>query len=286
MTRDGAILWLPSGIFPAGDVITNPHSMDIRLDHDGGNIFAFHGWPTIDCQFRSDDGDLQADLRFVLNAVTTLPDCMLPHCLFAMWESMGDVHGSVRYQDRAVEVKGKVFFDHTRVIPRRHALLPRHMYVYTTLYFEDGSGFFGYHSVDADGRVIDGYCFGIHLDASGKGRFLTDVRLDRLLLDSDEIAKSWRIRSRTQEFSLNINVTVQDTRIARCWGSSAAPQTRREFSIIPLVLDGTVQIAEVRRTRTLKAYGLAEFFSADLWPPDKAATSVAPSPPSWATRSL
>jgi hypothetical protein len=95
MTQDGAVLWLPSGMFPAGDVTTNPHSMDIRLERGGRKIFAFHGWPAIDCQFRSDDGDLQADLRFVLNTVTTRPDCMLPHCLFAMWESMGDVCGSV-----------------------------------------------------------------------------------------------------------------------------------------------------------------------------------------------
>jgi hypothetical protein len=259
-------------MYPAVSVASDPHALDIRLDHDNRSIFSLQGWPTIECHFSSDDGDLQADLQFVLEAVTTLPDCLLPHCLFAMWESMGDVRGSVRYRDRSVAVKGKVFFDYTRVIHRRHTVIPRHMYVYSTLYFADGSGLFGYHSVDADGCLIAGYCFYVYLDSAGKGELLKNAALTRLLLDNDGIAKSWEVSGHTQGGSLSVNVTVRHTSIIRCWGSPGAPRTRREFSIIPLVLDGSAQISGMKGIGALKAYGLAEYFNSDLWPADKAAT--------------
>ena len=206
-------MWLPSGMYPAFDVTSDPNSMNIRLDQNGRNIFSLLGWPTIECHFCSEEGNLQADLRFELKAVTTLPDCLLPHCLFAMWESMGDVNGEVRYKERTVAVKGKVFFDHTRVIPRRHTLVPRHMYVYTTLYFEDGSGIFGYHSVDAKGRLIDSYCFYIYLDPAGNGRFFENVFMARPTLDSDGIANTWNISIQKDDFSLTVNIAARNSRI-------------------------------------------------------------------------
>src|SRR5450631_1951263 len=110
MTREGAILWLPSGIYPAGRVRTDPHTMNIELEHRGRKIFSFRGWPKIECHFCSEDGAAQADLQFDLTAVTVLPDCILPHCLFGMWECMGGVSGSVRSADRTIAVAGKVFF--------------------------------------------------------------------------------------------------------------------------------------------------------------------------------
>ena len=160
MTREGAVLWVPSGIYPAERVRTDAETMDITLDDAGIQLFSFSGWPKIECHFRSADDYAEAHLHFDLQVVTVLPDCILPHCLFAMWESMGEVSGSIRYADRTVAVSGKVFFDHTRVMPRRNLVVPRKMYVYTTLYFEDGGGLFGYHCVDARGLPIEYYCFG------------------------------------------------------------------------------------------------------------------------------
>jgi hypothetical protein len=271
MTREGAILWLPSGMYHADRVISDPLAMNIRFDHNGRNILRFQGWPTIECRVCSEDEELQADLQFVLEVVSVLPDCILPHCLFGMWESMGSARGTVRYRTRTVAVQGRVFFDHTRVVPRRHASASRHMYVYTTLAFEDGGGLFGYHSVDAQGHLIDGYCFSVYLDAEGNGQLLEDSALSRLRLDPDGIAKSWQVACTAPELSLLANVTARDSPIQRCWGSPGAPQTRKEFSIIPLVLDGSVHISASGQSRTLKARGLAEYFNADLWPADKAA---------------
>jgi hypothetical protein len=280
MTREGAILWLPSGMFPAENVVCDANEMNIRLEHGGQNIFTFSGWPTIECHFGSDDGDLRADLRFELSAVTTLPDCLLPHCLFAMWESMGQVSGAIRYLDKSFEVQGKVFFDHTRVIRCGHSEVPRHMYVYSTVYFDNGGGLFGYHSVDASGHLIDQCCYYVYLDAAGNGRFLDNPALSNLLLDRDGIAKSWQISGRTPDGLLTVHVDVQDTPIIRCWGSHDAPQTRKEFSIIPLVLRGCAHIAIDGDLRMHKAYGLAEYFNADLWPADKVAmhASIKPLP--------
>jgi hypothetical protein len=281
MTRDGAILWLPSGVYPAERVVTDSHAMDIRFDQAGQNIFSMRGWPDIECHFRTDDGYAQADLRFELKAVTVLPDCILPHCLFAMWESMGRVSGSVRYRHRTVSVSGMVFFDHTRVIPRRHPVIARRLYVYTTLYFEDGSGMFGYHSLDTDGHPIEDYCFGVYVDAAGKGRFLGSTVLTRLTLDDDAIARTWHIAWRGQDFFLDADVTARGSRILRCWGSPEAPQARRDFSIIPLVLDAQAQFTKAGVQTALRGYGLAEYFNADRWPADQAAKNPGqPSPPS------
>jgi hypothetical protein len=274
MTREGAVLWVPSGIYPAESVRTDQHAMDITLDHAGRQIFSMRGWPKIECHYRSVDGYAQADLYFDLKAVTVLPDSVLPQCLFAMWESMGDVSGSVRYADRTVAVNGKVFFDHTRVIPRRHPVVPRQMYVYTTLYFEDGSGLFGYHSIDARGQPIEDYCFGIYLDGAGNGRLLTDTDMTQLTLDEDGIANSWHMCWRAADFSIGTSITVERSRILKSWGARDAPQERRHYSIIPLVLDANAKVVHAGAARKLRGYGLAEYFNADLWPADASAAAV------------
>ncbi len=206
---------------------------------------------------------LDVDLEFALRTITVLPDCRLPQCLFAMWESMGEVRGTVRYRNRRVPVNGKVFFDHTRVIATPHAIAPRHGYIYTTLYLEDGSGLFGYHSFDIFGRSIAEYCFGIYLDVNGNSLFLNETELDQLELDDDQIAKSWRMHWRSADFSLTTTVAVQSNPIIKIWGAPDAPTTRKGFSIIPLVLDASVTRRNAGSSRVLFGRGLAAYFTAN-----------------------
>lgn len=274
MTSDGALLWLPSGVYTADKVISNPESLDISFANDDGPVFSFQGWPNIHCLFRSNDGVLEVDLEFALRKISVLPDCRLPHCLFAMWESMGEANGIVRYRDRRVSVSGKVFFDHTRVIERRHNVTPRHGYIYTTMYLEDGSGLFGYHSFDIQGQPIPEYCFGIYLDVNGNTVFLNDTELDQSILDDDQIMKSWRMRWRSAEFSLTAEVAVQRNPILKIWGSPDVRTTRKDFSIIPLVLQTTVHLRNAGSSRALRGRGLAEYFNADLWPTNSRTTAA------------
>jgi hypothetical protein len=276
MTRDGAILWLPSGIYAADSVVADPEAMDIELTHGSQCIFSLRGWPRMACDFRSSDGDLEVQLNFDLKSGVILPDCYLPYCLFAMWESMGNATGTVRFGDRTVAVNGKVFFDHTRILAAQHRVRARHMYVYTTLYLEDGSGLFGYHSADAMGQPIEEYCFGVFIDAEGNGRLLNDASLVHLALDEEGIAKSWKIRWRAPDLLLAADVEVQFSRILRCWGAPDVPVLRQEFSILPLVLDASVKIGFAKSARELKGKGLAEYFNANLWPADKAAITPGP----------
>ena len=100
MTREGALFWLPSGEYSALDVRSDPDRLDVRLERGDREVFRLQGWPDITCHVCSDDGDLEVDLRFDLTTVSVLPDALLPHCVFAMWESMGRAHGQVRYRDR------------------------------------------------------------------------------------------------------------------------------------------------------------------------------------------
>ncbi len=236
----------------------------------GREIFRLSGWPRIGCRFRSVDGDLEADLQFDLTTVSVLPDALHPYCVFAMWESMGRVHGRARYRDRTVELDGTVFFDHPRVIERRNDVVPRVMYVYVTLRFEDGRGLFGYHALDALDRPVEDYCFCMLVDAAGGGRLLSNGVLENLELDEDDIAKAWQLTWRDATTRLDADVRVRSGSILRSWGGPNAPQTRREFGFPPLVLDATVRIREGGTDRRLRAWGLAEYFHADLAAPDLA----------------
>ena len=266
MTQDGALLWLPSGQYPSEGVVSERGALQVSLDNAGREIFRYRGWPAIDCRMRSDDGRLEAELRFELRGVTLLPDGILPQCVFAMWESMGSVYGTIRMDGRSVPVSGQVFCDHTRIIRRRSDAPARGMSLYTTMYFEDGSGMFGYWTVDERGAPLEHYCFGVYLDAAGTGHYVTRARLSHLLTDQDGIARRWRVHYRHPQFSLTVQLAAQEHGILRSWGSPAAPTQRAQFSIIPLVLDGN---AELHRRgcaiELLRGFGLAEYYNARLW---------------------
>jgi hypothetical protein len=273
MTQDGAVLWLPSGQYAAEHVVSEPHAMQASLQNAGREIFHYRGWPGIDCRFRSEDDSLQAALRFDLGSVTVLPDGILPQCVFAMWESMGEVSGTFRCNARTVAVDGKVFFDHTRIVRRRSDAPTRGMSLYTTMYFEDGSGVFGYWTLDERNAPIKDYCFGVYLDPAGSGHFLADATLLDLITDQDGIASSWRLHYRDQDFDLALQIVAQQHRIRRAWGSPNAPTQRAAFSIIPLVLDGTAQLRRGGHpVALLRGFGLAEYYSAALWPANSKAT--------------
>jgi hypothetical protein len=265
MTRDGAILWLPTGMYPAKTVTSDAHVMDIALLYNASDILRMRGWPCMACHFRSDDGHLEVDLRFAIKAVTVLPDCLLPYCTFAMWESFGDVDGVVRFGTQTRRVDGKVFFDHTRVLPRKNAVVARQMYVYTTMYFEDGSGLFGYYSRDVENAPISDYCFAVYIDAAERTYFLCHGVLEKLVVDRDGIAEQWRIVWSSDSLSVTVDSVAEVSQILRCWGSPVAPQRRKDFSIIPLVLRGSAAISTEGAARHLEGRGLAEHFDSSLW---------------------
>jgi hypothetical protein len=269
MTREGALLWLPSGLYPAQLVESSPAAPTIRLANADCDIFEFSGWPQIRCHFRSEDDSIEVDLQFDLRSVTVLPDGILPHCVFAMFESMGNAQGTVRSGEHVFPVDGKAFVDHTRIIEQRNAVLARRMSLYTTLYFEDGSGLYGYHALDQYDRPIEGYCFGVFLDPQGEGRYISDVTLIQLALDEDRIAESWRLLYRGDDGTIDISITVRPQPILRCWGSPTAPQRRDQFSIVPLVLDGLAHFVRADGSvKILRGIGLAEYFDSELWPID------------------
>jgi hypothetical protein len=267
MTNEGAILWLPSGNYGANRVQAVPGKLDIRLDDEGSRIFEVVGWPSVKCSFASPDGYLAVELTFHLGTITVLPDSILPHCVFSMWESMGKVQGLIHYDKRRIAVSGMVFFDHTRVIRQTNSVLPRKLSLYTTMYFEDGSGLFGYQALDMEDRPIKDYCFVVYLDPSGQGRLLHGSELAGLNIDSDRIAQGWHISYRDDQLAMDVEVSVHHHEIVKCWGTADSPQRRKDFSILPLVLDGAATITERGTpTKMLRGWGLAEYYDQQLWP--------------------
>ena len=266
MTRDGAILWLPTGRFPAGHVESHPHSLDISLREADREILRITGWPEMDWSLVSDDGEVEVKLHVTIDAVTILPDCLLPRCVFAMWESVGKARGTVRIRGKTERVEGRMFFDRPRVRNQTNPVIQRVMYLYTTMVLEDGSGIFGYHAEDESGAPIDSYCFGVHVSPSGQGRFLPKARLDRLDVDQDGLPRRWRFSWENTELGITADVIVRDMGMMRSWGSPTAPKSKKEYVIFPLVLDGQASVTEAgRRSGPLKGQGLAEYFNAALW---------------------
>lgn len=218
------------------------------------------GW-----HFQSVEGDAEANLDFSLENVTVFPDCILPHCVFSMWETMSDVKGFVRFKDKKTEVTGKVFFDHPRIINQRNDVVPRHLYLYTTMYFEDGSGIFGYHAEDKSGSPLSCYCFGIHIDSQNQESFLADAQMQELKFDENNLPASWKLCWGNNQYRIDVDVTVKPTTLLQSWESSLAPKMQKDFIILPLVLDGLASVQTEGGQRTLKGYGLAEYFNVDYW---------------------
>lgn len=265
MTRDGAVLWLPTGAFDGEAVASDPEEMDIKLSHEGREIFSITGWPQMNWHFQSIEEDAEATLDLSLRNVTVLPDCILPYCVFSMWESMGDISGFVRFNDRKTEVTGKVFYDHPRIIEQRNDVVPRNMYLYTTMYFEDGSGMFGYHAEDKSGNPLAYYCFGIHVDSRNRGQFLDRAEMQDLNFDENNLPASWKLCWANREYRIDADIMVKPTTLLQSWGSALAPNTPKDFIILPLVLDGTAIVRTRDGERTLKGWGLAEYFNVDYW---------------------
>jgi hypothetical protein len=265
VTRQGALLWLPSGEYPAAAVVSDSQRMDIHLEHDGREVFRIQGWPEMEWHFRSEEGDAEVDLHFVLDTATVLPDCILPQCVFAMWAATGRAEGSVRFEGRAERVRGVVFYDHPRIVSGPNPVPPRKVYLYTTMFFADGSRILGYHAVDERDQPISYYCFGLYIDPVGRGHFLPETRTTRLEIDADNLPERWVLDWRCAEVQLEARITVRDPGLKRAWGSPGAPKSRRQFIILPLALEGQAVISERGRRRTQAGLGLAEYFNQEHW---------------------
>jgi hypothetical protein len=265
MTAEGAYLWVPTARFGAGSVTSATDTKDVRLSHHGRELLRISGWPTMEWHVRSDDDELEVRLEVRARTVTVLPDCLLPHVVFGMWETMARARGEVRVGSRVHPVEGHVFYDHPRVLRERHDVLPRQRYLYTTLALADGSGLFGYHAEDVSGSPIGYYCFGVHLDPDGRGSFLPGARTRGLELDEDGIPRRWRFAWEGGEVTAEADVTVRPIPMARGWGGPSAPTSRAGYVIFPLVLDATVDVRQPTGERKLTARGLAEYYDADAW---------------------
>ncbi len=265
MGRDGAALWIPTGSFDARKVSSSGRELDVGLEEGGGRIFSIRGWPRMRWQFRSSEGDAEADLEFSLGSVTVLPDCVLPHCLFAMWVATGEARGTVRLRERTTRVQGHVFYDHPRIRAQRNRVAPRRWYLYTTMFLEDGSRILGYHAEDNAGRPLPYYCFGIFVEPGGRGTYLPEAALADLRITENNTPGGWRLDWRGPGVHLEAGIAVKPTRILAGWGSPMAPKSPKDFIILPLVLDGEVTLRRGAGAQTLKGYGLGEYFNADFW---------------------
>ena len=263
MTREGAVLWTATGQFRAEQVTSDRDEMDVQLLAGEKEVFRIQGWPHMRWHFRSDDGRGEADLEFDLSNATILPDNILPGNVFSMWESIGQVRGRIRYRDTTTPVSGTVFYDHSRFRIQDNAVPPRQWHLYTPMCFEDGSAIISYYTVDHTGTCVEDYSFGLYVDADSNSRWLPKATLSDLKFDHDGLPKAWRLRFADHGFNLAVDISVKSTSILEAWGTwgtSKPPRARKDFVLIPLVLDGIGSVNEDDTSRTIQGYGLAEYW--------------------------
>jgi len=262
MTREGAVLWTATGRFRADQVNSSCNEMGVQLVADARTIFHIRGWPHMRWYFRSDDGKSEADLELDLISTTILPDYVLPGNLFSMCESIGRVRGIVRYGDKTTAVRGTVFYDHSRFRVQSNAVPQRQWHLYTPMIFDDDSILISYYSVDNTGARVDDFSFGLYIDAQNNSKCLQEVTLSDLRFDDDELPQAWRLQFGSRGFNLGVDISVKNTSILEAWGTwgESVPRTRRDFILMPLVLDGTALISDENTSRALEGHGLAEYW--------------------------
>jgi hypothetical protein len=260
MMDEGAVLWIATGKYRPEQVALKKDPLDLRLAVGGKEIFRIQDWPDMRWHFQSDDGIIEADLEFDLLDVIILPDCLLQRNVFAMWLATGHVAGNVRFRDRNIPVEGVVFYDHPRITVTPNDVSPRQWYLYTPLFFQDGSILFSYYTVDDQERRVLGYSFGMYINANGDGRWLPSAQLFNLKFDQDGLPEMWQLAWQVGEFRLAVEVGVKPTNIQSIWGSPELPKTRSDFVYIPLVLDAVARVAQDGEERTLSGVGLSEYW--------------------------
>ena len=259
MTRDGAVLWLADGRYPASRIVSAKDRMDIRMEDGGREIFHIEGWPRMKWHMCSDDNEVEVHLEMEMRTTTILPDCVMPRNRFAMWLAIGAIECRARIGSHETRVQGIAFLDHPRTMLERSSVAPFGFYLYTPILFEDGSTLAGYYCHDGQGRRVAEYSFGLHLDPSGRGTWLDCTELGAFAFDEDQQPRRWRQKWEARGLVIEVESVVRATSIRKVWGAADAPKTRRENMVFPLVFDSQASVREGGGEKRLRGGGLAEF---------------------------
>ena len=267
MTRNGAFLWTGSDRFTAQQVVMTAREVDRRLVVNQSEIFRVQGWPEMGWRFRSDDGEIEVDMRFDPANVTILPDLTMQHFLFAMWLAAGRVEGVVRFGESRRHVSGTMFFDHPRINVQSNDAAPFGWYIYTPMRFQDGSCLAGYFTRDAAGRIREDYSFGLYIEAGGRSHWLQQTKLDEFQFDEKGQPRSWRQHWRGADITLVTTSQVKPTSILKAWGGLSMAQSDEESRNIPLVFDTEARIVRGDQPFRVDGGGVAEYLAhPELWP--------------------
>lgn len=259
MTREGAVLWLADGRYPASRIVSAKDRMEIRLEDGGRELFCIEGWPRMRWHMRSDDDEVEVHLGMEMKTTTILPDCVMPRNRFAMWLAIGAIECWARVGSRETTARGTVFLDHPRTTLERSGSPPFGFYLYTPILLEDGSTLAGYYCHDGHGHRVAEYSFGLHLDPSGRGTWLDCTELGAFAFDEDQQPRCWRQKWEARGLVIEVESVVRSASLRKVWGAADAPRTRRENMVFPLVFDSRLSIRDGGREERLRGGGLAEF---------------------------
>lgn len=259
MLGDGAVIWVPNGVYQAKQITSSNRRMQVSLHDNDKEIFTIEGWPNMRWRFLSSDRQAEVDVKIDLKTIFILPDNRMKRNLFAMWVAIGDVHGMVRYRHKRHEVRGTVFYDHPRIMMQRHRVAEFGWNLYTPVTLDDGSVIVAHYTADETGQRHDPYSFACHIGTDGHCTFLRKTSLTGLKFDRDDKPKAWASQWTSPSLDIELKAKVESTGIIRAWGNADVAQTRLRNPNIPLVFNCQASLMTSGKTIKHRGGGLAEF---------------------------
>ncbi|MCC6579408.1 MAG: hypothetical protein IT440_03145 [Phycisphaeraceae bacterium] len=258
VTDEGAVCYVPAGAFDPNGVKMAKGRHEVEYLHEGKRIFRLAGWPRIDCDFRSADGELTVTAQVDVETVVIFPDTLLPNNRFAMWGSVGKLNGECVYRGERMALKGSAFFDHPRIRIERTGAAKFGFYLYQPIRLSDGSHIISYVTEDfAGNRVADGV-FVMWISPEGKVRTLWNLEAFEMKLDGDRHLETWRTVWDEAGVRMEIRAKARPLPLLRAWGSPMTVRTRAEYRVFPLPFDVEVKVSEGGKERRLSGHGLSE----------------------------
>lgn len=263
LRREGAVLWLCSDEFEAGDLVIDSASNEMSLEAGNRQIVRISGWPSMQWLLCSSDGDVAIDLKLDLKFATIIPDSILQHNRFAMWVAAGHVGGRIRYRDSVAQVEGFAFYDHPRINQIESSVPALGWFLYTPVRYSNNASLIAYYAQDQSGRPIGDYCFGQYVDPAGGSVWLRQIELKNLHFDADEKPSYWEQRFEGPNLAINMKSRTRPATLTRAWGGPTARPSLKENRNLPLVFDVEAEIGTERATGA----GLGEYLdvSRNLW---------------------
>lgn len=260
ITPEGIYAYLFSDPASGRAVDSKGSSLNVRLNDGKAGLIRLTGWPVTHWHFRNPQGTLEADLKVQMKDLVVWPDFVMPRNTFGMCVGTCAIAGSIRVENRTVNVSGAGIYDHPRIVVQPNPVVPFGWYLYAPIRFADGTLVASYYSENDLGQKDSIYSAGFLSLPDGSRHWLQSCQARRLKVGQDRLPLSWETGLKGANVSLEYRVEIVQVPLARGWGGADPQVSTRKYVAYPLLMtvEGECRIGS-RTIPLSKGCGIAEF---------------------------